>query len=100
MARILDIPLVFDPCTGSSGGTGGFGGTAGSFGTGGSSAGEGSFPGGAPGTKEADAAPAPSVPIALPSADEPVDDLQKEDEKIREKFGKRTLGGRSAKSTH
>jgi hypothetical protein len=97
--------------------TGGTGGTsAGSPGTGGrgmgfggrsgGSAGRGSAgtsmtdPGNAgAGTMENQATP-PNVDTPLPPADEPVDEMQSHDEEIRKKYGKRTLSGRSARSTH
>jgi len=44
--------------------------------------------------------PAPEVNIELPSADEPVEELQAADQEIREEYGERTLSGRSAQATH
>jgi hypothetical protein len=44
--------------------------------------------------------PAPIVEIELPSADEPIDELDERDGEIREAYGERTLSGRSARSTH
>jgi hypothetical protein len=46
------------------------------------------------------AAPAPAVEITLPAADEPVDQMQSDDEQIREQYGDKTLSGRSARVTH
>ncbi len=121
MGNILGIPIVTDPCNGS-GGSGGFGGA--SMGTGGTSttgaggtfsmgsAGApigskgGSGPIGATGgtsmgsPKPMAAAPAPSVEITLPAADEPVDQMQSDDAQIREQYGDKTLSGRSARVTH
>jgi hypothetical protein len=135
MGQILDVPIIPDPCDGSSGGTGGTGGVgaggfAGSFGVGGSftagapgaggsvagtggrgggvggrgmgvggsTAGEGD-PGEAPGMEEAPA-PAPKIEIDLPPADEPVEEMQENDEEIRKLYGEKTLSGRSARATH
>jgi len=118
MGEILDIPIIVDPCTGSSGGTsGGFGGSfgvGGSFGFGGAggvgSAGAGGGVNvggnagsiGSAGAGDMDDAPepAPVVVIELPAADEPVEDLQEQEEEIRDQYGERTLSGRSARSTH
>jgi len=44
--------------------------------------------------------PAPVVIIELPAADEPVEDLQEQDDETRDQYGERTLSGRSARSTH
>jgi hypothetical protein len=138
MGQILDIPVIPDPCDGSSGGTGGTSGTggvgaggiAGSFGVGGSftagapgtggstagssgrgggvggsgtgvggsSAGEGDS-GEAPSMQEAPV-PAPKIEIELPAADEPVEEMQENDEEIRKLYGDKTLSGRSARATH
>jgi hypothetical protein len=40
------------------------------------------------------------IEIELPPSDEPVDEMQAEDEEIRKLYGEKTLGGRSAQSTH
>jgi hypothetical protein len=57
--------------------------------------GTGAFDGGMGGS-----AGAPIVEIELPSADEPVEELDERDSEIREAYGERTLSGRSAQSTH
>jgi hypothetical protein len=44
--------------------------------------------------------PAPAVVTPLPSADEPIEQMQEEDAEIRELYGDVTLSGRSAKVTH
>jgi len=118
MSNLLGVPIIPNPCT--NGGGGGFGGsssfggssngfggsvTAGSFGmagtfTGGAASG-GKGPGGGmvpppPVTPE----PAPVVVIDLASADEPVAQLQEEDQEIRQDYGDVTLSGKSAQSTH
>jgi hypothetical protein len=116
LSQILDLPLTPDPCSGSSGGTGGtsggFGGSAGAVGAGGSFAtgGIGSSVGGTGSAGEfvGEAGsgpvplsePAPVIEIELPPSDEPVDEMQAEDEEIRKLYGEKTLGGRSAQSTH
>jgi hypothetical protein len=38
--------------------------------------------------------------IELPSADEPVDELQAQEQDIRDEYGSLTLSGRNAKVTH
>ena len=38
--------------------------------------------------------------IELPSADEPIAELQEQDAEIREAYGEETLSGKSAKATH
>ena len=130
LGRVLDEPIVDDPCdntggtsgAGGSPGTGGFGGSmsgfggsgavagagvGGRFGGGGAGAG-GRMGGGAgslgtPGTGGASmggGSPAPDIEIELPSADEPVDEMEERDQEIREGYGERTVSGRSARSTH
>jgi hypothetical protein len=44
--------------------------------------------------------PAPVVVIELPSADEPVAQMQEEEQEIRDEYGDVTISGKSAKSTH
>jgi hypothetical protein len=56
--------------------------------------------GGSGGTSMGGSGGAPIVEIELPSADEPVDELDQRDAEIREAYGERTLSGRSARSTH
>jgi hypothetical protein len=102
---------------GATGGSfvGGAGGFSGSFGMGGVSAGTGpggrgggiagmgAFPTGGTGTTDGGmggSGGAPVIDIELPSADEPVDELDERDSEIREAYGERTLSGRSARSTH
>jgi hypothetical protein len=129
MGQLLEIPIPPNPCQGTGGagggssvggapgvggafpGTGGaFGsggiagafGTAGSFGTGGSGT-AGGFPDGGPidpGMGVGGSGPVEVVEIQLPSADTPVDELQQEEKEIREAYGDKTLGGKSAQSTH
>jgi len=123
LGRVLDIPIIVDPC-GPNGGSGGFAGSGsagfggtfsgagGSGASGGRSGGKGGTTGnmsgggtdaGAPSTPPSMAeppTPAPEVNIELPSADEPVEDMQEDDEAIREVYGELTLSGRSAQSTH
>jgi hypothetical protein len=102
MARLLEIPVVGNPCEGSGGAPG----VGGAVGMGGGSSVGGSAPGG--GTVGVAGAggvgfpdePAPEVDIELPSASEPIDELQAQDEEIREAYGDQTLSGRSAQSTH
>ncbi len=44
--------------------------------------------------------PIEPIEIELPSADTPVEELQEEETEIREAYGDKTLGGKSAQSTH
>ena len=44
--------------------------------------------------------PAPVVEIELPSVDEPVEQMQEEEQEIREEFGNVTISGKSAQATH
>ena len=44
--------------------------------------------------------PAPQIDITLPSADEPVAQMQSDDARIRDQYGDKTLSGRSARVTH
>jgi hypothetical protein len=55
---------------------------------------------GAGGTSMGGSGGAPVVEIELPSADEPIEELDELDGEIREAYGERTLSGRSARSTH
>jgi hypothetical protein len=123
LASIADVPVIPNPCDNNGGsggvaGSAGMGGRGGFAGTGGvvtggafpgGSAGMGAFAGvggsvgsaGAPddgGMGSSD--PAPVIEIELPSADEPVQELDELDAEIREAYGERTLSGRSAQSTH
>jgi hypothetical protein len=83
LGRVLNIPIVDDPCTGASGGSGGSG------------------MGGFPGTGgEEDPGPAPDIDISLPSAEDSIVELQAEEAAIRDQYGEFTLSGKSAKSTH
>jgi hypothetical protein len=134
LGRILDEPIIEDPCdnpggTGGAagfGGAGGFGGTMAGFGGipsggsgavagagfggrfgGGAGAGGrmGGFDGGVPmagtgGTSMGGGGGTPDIEIELPSADEPVDEMEERDQEIREEYGERTVSGRSARSTH
>jgi hypothetical protein len=119
LAGVLDVPVVPNPCD-NTGGSGGVSGSGGAFPIG------GAFPGGtagAPGGRAmggfagvaiggrmgtagtdgsgmGGSAGAPIVEIELPSADEPIDELDERDSEIREAYGERTLSGRSAQSTH
>jgi hypothetical protein len=108
MSSLLGFPIVPNTCNGNGGGTGGsgnmgFGGT--SIGGGGpipsagssSSAGKG---GAEPFPIPTEPAPAPVIVIELPSTDVPVEQLQEEDQEIREAYGDVTISGRSAKATH
>jgi hypothetical protein len=119
LAGIVDVPVIPNPCDGSGGsggsGSGGSfpggsfpGGTAGAFTMGGATGTAGLPGGGRMGTAGSGAidggmggsAGAPIVEIELPSADEPVEELDERDSEIREAYGERTLSGRSAQSTH
>lgn len=53
-----------------------------------------------PGPASSDGFGAPNIRIRLPSASVPIADLRVQDFQIREQFGKKTLSGRSALSTH
>jgi len=118
MSNLLGVPIIPNPCNGGGGGGGfggssGFGGgaTGGTFGRAGSGSRAGAASGGfatggdaigggmAPPPRAAPQA-APVVIIDLPSADEPVDQLQEEDQEIRRDYGDVTISGKSAKSTH
>jgi hypothetical protein len=130
LGRILDEPIIDDPCdnNGGTGGAGGFGGTSGFGGmptTGGSAGaviggagaggrmgggaggggrmggGAGSFgTSGSAGTSMGGSGGTPDVEIELPPADQPVDEMEERDQEIRENYGERTVSGRSARSTH
>jgi len=120
MSNLLGVPIIPNPCTngGGGGGFGGsssFGGTTSSFGgsvTGGAFGTSGTFStGGSPSAgKDAGGGmvptppgapePAPVVVIDLPSADEPIAQLQEEDQEIRQDYGDVTISGKSAQSTH
>ena len=95
------IPIVPDPCNnnGSGGGTG----VGGAPSSGGRVGTAGAAVGGAPvmgPPRGGEAEPAPKIEITLPSASTPVSELLEEDARIRALSGKRTIGGRSAQSTH
>jgi hypothetical protein len=101
MMNLLGIEPVPNPCEGG-GGNGGFGGdsgppsTAGVFGVGGTAS-----TGGATGVGGADPIePAPVIELELPQASTPIDELQEQDEEIREDYGELTLSNRSAQVTH
>lgn len=112
LGRVLNIPIIVDPCdsNGGSGGVAGSGstgvggttvgsggrGAAGRMGGGGTDAGASSS---TPSMEEAPM-PAPEVVIELPAADEPVEAMQADEQAIREVYGEHTLSGRSAQSTH
>lgn len=115
MSGLLGFPIISNPCDGGGGGgSGGGSGTGGTFGmagtfaggggpipTAGAANGSGGMGGGIdlplpPGSSE----PAPVVMTELPSANEPIEQLQEEDAEIRELYGDVTLSGRSAKVTH
>jgi hypothetical protein len=122
LGRVLDIPIVEDPCDGGTGGSGaggfpgtggsgaGFPGVGGAFGSGGVPGSGGTGIAGSLGTAgelgmagsfgEGDPGPAPEIDIELPSADEPIVELQAEEAAIRDQYGEFTLSGKSAKSTH
>lgn len=100
LTSLLGVDPVPNPCDGNSG-TGGSSTTGGSgpVPTAGSSSGGGPKipvpvkPIPAPG-------PAPVIEIDLPSAAEPVEQLQEEEQEIREEYGDLTISGKSAASTH
>jgi hypothetical protein len=113
MSNLLGFPIIPNSCDGNGGGTGGsgnmgFGGTfsagsgpipvAGSASGGGMSTGGGK--GDAPSPIPSDPEPAPVIVIELPSSDVPVEELQEEDQEIRDAYGDVTISGRSAKATH
>jgi len=112
LANLLGVPIVTNPCTGGGGGgVGGSSGTGGSFSTGGSvigtagtamipSGGTKGDPGGPVTFPPISEEPAPVVIIELPSADEPVEQMQEEEQEIRDEYGDVTISGKSAKSTH
>ena len=114
LSNLTGVPVIPNPCTsgGGGGGTGGAssGGFGGSFtGTAGKTSSAGSFGTGDPGTggkaggtplPEPSAEPAPVVIIDLPSVDQPVGELQEEEQEIRDEYGDVTISGKSAKSTH
>jgi len=100
LSNVLGVPVVPNPCTGDGNGggngtggksSGGGVGTAGSFGMG--IPGDGGKPLPAP-------EPAPVIVIDLPSADQPVEELQEEEQEIRDEYGDVTISGKSAQSTH
>jgi hypothetical protein len=78
------------PSAGTS--SGGSFGVAGSFGLGGAP--------GEPPLPEGSTEPAPVVLTELPSVEEPIEQLEEQDQEIRELYGEVTLSGRSAKVTH
>jgi len=112
LSNLLGVPIVPNPCTSGGGGVGGSpsaGGSSstGGFGTAGSfmipTAGKSSMGGGGeipPSLPPISNDPAPVVVIDLPSADEPVEQLQEQEQEIRDEYGDVTISGKSAKSTH
>ena len=60
---------------------------------------DGTFGGSQPGAA-ADGGVFAVAPAELPAADTPVDELVKQDEEIREEFGRRTVGGQDARVSH
>lgn len=118
LSNLLGVPVVPNPCTGGGGGgtggspNGGFGGSVGTAGKASGTAGTGvagSIGMGDPGTggkagsiplPETSSEPAPVVIIDLPSVDQPVEELQEEEQEIRDEYGDVTISGKSAKSTH
>jgi hypothetical protein len=118
LSNLLGVPIVPNPCTGGGGGVGGSTSTGGSFSTGGTFSSAGSIAiggfasGGKSGTGDGGGMipltplppistdPAPVVVIDLPSADEPVEQMQEEEQEIRGDYGDVTISGKSAKATH
>jgi len=113
MSNLLGVPIIPNPCNGGGGGGGsggsmnGSGGSisiGGSVGTAGTAPTAGMASGGAPGKgdpgPQPDPEPAPVIVIDLPSADEPVAQMQEEDKEIRADYGDVTISGKSAKATH
>jgi len=116
LSNLLGVPIVPNPCTGggggggsggSSGGFGGSSGTAGSFSMGGGVSTAGAATGGRKGDgggviplPAGTSEPAPVVLIELPPADEPVGQMQNDEQQIREDYGDLTISGKSAKTTH
>lgn len=111
LTNLLGVPIVPNPCTGGGGGVGGGTGMGGSFSTGGSVGTAGSFMGPSGGTKGDPGGgpvtlppisdePAPVVIIELPSAEVPVEQMQEEEQEIRDEYGDVTISGKSAKATH
>ncbi len=107
LSNLLGVPIIPNPCAGGGGGSGGStgGGFGGSFGTAGSFSTGGVAAGGTPGKDDGGMTapppkPAPVVVIELPSASEPVEQMQEEEQEIREEYGDLTISGKSAKSTH
>jgi hypothetical protein len=99
MGQILDIPIIPDPCNGGSG-TGGFGGTGGTD-TGEAGAASIPIPTSSPAPSPTpERAAAPRLSIVRPPASRPIAEMQRDDAKIREPFGQKTLSGRSARVTH
>lgn len=110
MSNLLGVPVIPNPCNGGGGsgaggsmnGSGGSVSIGGSFGIAGTSGVAGGFPTGtgtmgAPGPKSE---PAPVVVIDLPAADEPVAQMQEEEQEIRADYGDVTISGKSAQATH
>jgi hypothetical protein len=116
MSNLLGFPIVENPCEqGGGGGVGGGGNTggsgpggfAGSASAGTSFGGSISMGGGGPiggpieePLPEGSTEPAPVVLTELPSVDEPIEQLEEQDQELRELYGDVTLSGRSAKVTH
>jgi hypothetical protein len=111
LSNLLGVPIVPNPCSGGGGGVGGSTSAGGSPSTGGGFGTAGSFMVPAGGTKGDDGGmsvplppistdPAPVIVIELPSADEPVEQMQEEEQEIRSDYGDVTISGKSAKATH
>jgi hypothetical protein len=97
------VPVVPDPCVAGGGGSGqgGTSGSGGSIGIGGSVNTGGSMPIGKNNQKGmASVEAAPVIEIELPPADEPVEQMQEEEQEIRQEYGDVTISGKSAQSTH
>ena len=115
MSNLLGVPIIPNPCSNGGGGvagsgsvgggSNGFGGsaTAGTFSMGGGfSTGGATSAGGDGGMTAPPPVPeaAPVIVIELPSVDEPVSQMQEEEQEIRQEYGDVTLSGKSAQSTH
>jgi hypothetical protein len=106
MSNLLGFPIIPNPCDGGGGGFGGSGaggsssGGGGPIGTAGTFMGGGGTPGIDPPLPSGSTEPAPVVLTELPSADEPIEEMQEQEAEIRDLYGDVTLSGRSAKVTH
>lgn len=104
LSNLLGVEPVPNPCDGNGGGVGGSPGAGGSFTMGGSfpipTAGTGPTMGPIPVPEKGLPAPAPVIEIDLPSVDEPVAQMQEEEQEIRSEYGDVTISGKSAASTH